>query len=218
MNYWIFQVNSEAFLVDQFLHSLEKGIWWRVTRFKNEINKGDFVFFWQSGTHRGIRAVWKIDTGPRILPAEVHPSEFWVKPDREMNKIGLFADCRVLQHFPVIEENILTREPGLRDLSILKFRNATNYPVTYSESKLIRAIIKSWAGELHEEISSNDVPERDELSTAKIAVNTKPARIASSATKLLQCGTCNRYIVSSDTDRHICQAHAGQQVEWKETR
>ena len=46
----------------------------------------------------------------------------------------------------------------------------------------------------------------------------QPERKSSSATTLLQCGKCGRYIVRGDTDRHIRQIHGGQQVEWKETR
>ena len=218
MNYWIFQVNSEAFQVDQFLHSSEEGIWWRVTRFKNEIKKGDLVFFWQSGLHRGIRAVWKIDAGPCILPDYVCPSIYWIKPDRKMDPMDIFADCRILQHFPVIEENMIKQEPGLRALSIFKFRNATNYPVTDSESKLLRSMIKAWTGELNKEIPSSDGPERSEPSpVVKNVIIAQPAQ-KPPIDGLYKCSECRSYIYGKDRETHALLKHKGKPVEWAKIR
>jgi hypothetical protein len=55
------------------------------------------------------------------------------------------------------------------------------------------------------------------------AVSTKKGQAAGAAKEstevtLLKCETCGRYVVGTDTERHIRETHAGQPVEWKKTK
>ena len=57
MSHWIFKANPEKYRIDERLKDVEPKISWRVTRYKDEIQKGDIAFIWRTGTNRGICAV-----------------------------------------------------------------------------------------------------------------------------------------------------------------
>ena len=57
--------------------------------------------------------------------------------------------------------------------------------------------------------NAHDAPKREKTAG--------PAGRSSEAT-LLKCEVCGRYVVSSETERHIREVHAGQPVEWQKTR
>lgn len=131
---WIFQANPNQYDVRAALRTYEK-LHWRVTRYKREINTGDFVYLWEAGSDGGILASARVLCQPRTLPFG-QGDEFLVEPDEKMEteipQVELEIKA-VLQH-PIGRETLLAN-PVIRDLQILTQPQATNFKVTDVEAQ-----------------------------------------------------------------------------------
>lgn len=131
---WIFQANPNQYDVRSALRTYEK-LHWRVTRYKREINTGDFVYLWEAGSGGGILASARVLCQPKTLsfgPGD----EFLVEPaemaDTATPQVELEIKA-VLQH-PIPRETLLSK-PALRELQILTQPQATNFKVTEGEAQ-----------------------------------------------------------------------------------
>jgi hypothetical protein len=133
MNYWIFKANPEIFDVDEHIRSGDYPTWWRVSRFKKEIQKDDTVFIWRTGVSRGIVAVAETTSGVWYREFDLSDPQF-----SDEYKVSI----RIIKYFPVITSNFLRTIPGLGNLSTFHgYQSATNFRVTQEEGEILMHII-----------------------------------------------------------------------------
>ena len=242
MSYWIFKANPDQWIDDR-LRDLSDNLIWAVTRYHDRIKKGDLVFIWRSNSPRGICAVMEIDQCPyEPKPDELKNGFKMRSKDSGVNlaKDGVvpspdhWAKGRLTLRFPLIEMSVIKKIPGLELFSFFSaFQQAINFTLTRPEGSILMEYI-----ELHK--NDEEKPEMaPRQSTAKPVVksrNSDPQRGSSvhssheNKTKagtpartsvpvvLMQCGECNRYVVSSDTERHGSEDHPGVDVHWKKAK
>lgn len=213
MNYWIFKVDPKAFLIDECLHDPDTTINWRVTRYRDRIQRGDIAFIWRTGTHRGIQATMKIDEYPyKLQEIDINPNPYWKGQPLQITDSNTWAKGRFIQRFPLIEASEIKNIPGLEQFSFFKaFQQATNFTVMPSEG----AILLKYIEKVRPDGSEKTLP--DNFPAAK-ARNPELTQTVFSDFDLLKCEDCGRYIVGCDTDNHIREAHAGQPVMWKKIK
>jgi len=59
---------------------------------------------------------------------------------------------------------------------------------------------------------------RSSEATSQSKTGIIPSQSKTGVIPLLKCDVCGRYVISSDTERHIREVHAGKPVEWQKTR
>lgn len=144
---WIFQANPARFDIDAFLGTNPVEMTWLVTRYAAKIAPGDQVFIWRSvgGGDRdesGIIAEGVVLGAP--APREDDPASrpFW-KSTTDRDGIVERARLRVMRianKREVLKRGWMKDDPVLRDLTILKMANATNYEVSDKASNRLNAL------------------------------------------------------------------------------
>jgi predicted RNA-binding protein with PUA-like domain len=226
MNYWIFKANPEHYRIDDRMLDSKPDIIWAVTRYHERIQKGDTVFIWRAGTPRGICAVMQVEQCPyQPLDTEIHDG-FELASANPSPVPPHWAKCRILQRFPTIDASIIKKIPGLELFSFFSaFQQATNFSVLRPEGTILMEFIEEHKADIQvkkRESVAKPAPKAAKTSPVR-QVNTKKTSPAAPsngtpAIALLKCAACGRYVVSSDTDRHVREARDGQQVTWKKTK
>lgn len=135
MSYWIFQAVPERYNLVQMM-SLS-GDRWFVTRYHDEIKIGDIVFFWQAGGGAGLYG-WGNVTSPQ--PYLVTNGD-----DKGDYKVDVSYNVR----FPTnkgqvpIPKAMIKQENELKELSILRAPQGTNFRVEPGEAKALKALIQT---------------------------------------------------------------------------
>ncbi|MEI7847161.1 MAG: EVE domain-containing protein [Chloroflexota bacterium] len=208
MNYWIFKSNVDHYRLDDRLKNPDPNTTWKVTRYREKIQSGDLAFIWRAGNPRGICAIMEITTDPLEMEEIEIERQYGTPPVYE---VALMVKGNLVERFSLIESKTLKQIAGLENLSVFHgFQQGTNFPVTKEEGRILHDYIGGGSA-IAQKGYPNDIYPRN-------ARPVQPTHKSSSATTLLQCSECDRYIVRGDTDRHIRQTHDGQQVEWQETR
>ncbi len=161
MTFWIFQSSPERFDIIKNKRNAgaltdPKYTWdnWRVTRYKDTIKKGDFVFIWVAGKEAGIYAVGDIFNNPYSTDEYNQIADNYFRKNKEGNKekiasknreilkvgINYIPNLNLLNH-PIYKSEIKIT-PGLEGLQILKMPRAANFKVTKEEAKIILNLIK----------------------------------------------------------------------------
>jgi predicted RNA-binding protein with PUA-like domain len=140
MAFWIFKCNPEKYRLEDRLADPNPTLTWTVSRHPDEIEPGDTVFLWVTGSHRGIRAVMRVDQAPRLLAELESEQPYWAERDTQ-------EQWRVLgtltHRFANLSHTILRSVPGLGDLSVFHgFQQMTNFPVTPEEGALLMRMIE----------------------------------------------------------------------------
>jgi predicted RNA-binding protein with PUA-like domain len=224
MNYWIFKANPEHYRIDDRLRDPAAEIVWGVTRYHERITKGDTVFIWRGGTTRGVCAVMEIEECP-YEPGEGERQDGYELPAASQAAIPAhWAKGRITQRFPLVEMSVIKKIPGLELFSFFSaFQQATNFSITRPEGQILQEFISTYKPEspVKKSVTRPGV-EHQKAGTARTASArvSKPARAVNQNPEfaLLKCDACGRYVVSSDTERHIREVHGGEPVEWKKTR
>ena len=242
MSYWIFKANPDQWIDDR-LRDPSVNLIWAVTRYHDRIKKGDLVFIWRSRSPRGICAVMEIDQCPYEpkldelkngfeLPAK--DSASGEPSDRAMRSPEHWAKGRLTLRFPLVEMSVIKKIPGLELFSFFSaFQQAINFTLTRPEGSILMEYIELHKNdELKPELaprqstakpvvkSRNSDPQRGSSVHSSHENKTKAVTPVKSSTVvvLMQCGECNRYVVSSDTERHTGEAHPGVDVHWKKAK
>ena len=86
-NVWIFQGNPEYYdFFSEFKdESITEGLW-TVTRYKEQINKGDIGLIWISGSDAGIYAIIEILNKPEYREDSEKLKKYWNIPSDAANK------------------------------------------------------------------------------------------------------------------------------------
>jgi hypothetical protein len=134
---WIFQANPKMFDIDSALREFES-ISWSVSQHAPEIKKGDKVYIWRSGKDAGVVAEATILTNPEIMDEQQEQSKYWKVPF----ETGLRVICRIdkVLNPPLLKEKLRELDE-LKSLSILRYFQGTNFPVTPDEAKVIENLI-----------------------------------------------------------------------------
>ena len=125
---FIFQSNPKFYDIAAAVRELDE-MNWSVAQSRNQIHAGARVYVWQSGPGGGVIAEGRILTDPEMLP-EQEGRKFIRDPEKfagEGLRVRLSID-RVLDE-PLTRGELMAH-PLLKDLTIIRFANATNYPVT----------------------------------------------------------------------------------------
>ncbi len=140
---WIFQGNPNRFdvlnaLSDPALQSQ----CWQVNQHKDRVKLGDLALIWMSGKEAGIYAVAEITSEPTVMSDLPGEEKYWVnEEDRGAQRLKVMVAIREnLVNRPVYRHELVGVEE-LRHLSILRFWQGTNFPVSEVEWAVIRKMI-----------------------------------------------------------------------------
>ncbi len=143
---WIFQANPQYYDLENALESL-KQIEWLVAQYRNEIREGDRVYLWESGDNAGVLASAVVIQGPTEMSLDADefvrdPSKFSGPQIRAVVRVDRVLRTRLLRRD-------LMRDNVLKDLSILRFANATNFNVTAEQAKRLDELIAMQQRTIH---------------------------------------------------------------------
>jgi|GEM_PF-1624751 len=223
MNYWIFKANPEHYDIDGRLLDPAPEIIWAVTRYHDRILPRDTVFIWRAGTPRGICAVMTIDACPyQPQEKDLHPGKFDLPAGRTAPAPEHWAKAHFIKRFPVIDTTIIKKIPGLELFSFFSaFQQAVNFLITRPEGMILLEFIEQYL-QNGPAAKREPAPKLRKPAVGRVTSpsRSKPVEPAKKSTPvaLLKCKTCGRYVVSTDTDRHVREAHPGQSVEWQKTK
>ena len=145
---WLFQANPKWYrLIDKLKHGSGKETW-RVMRFKKEIKKGDIVVFWMAGENAGIYAVGEVLTDPKEMLADEETNKFST-PEYLKEFPIISKPCtrvwvkfnKILVDNPILKENIRS-DKALRNLSVIKQPQGTNFRITEEQWEAIQKYLK----------------------------------------------------------------------------
>jgi hypothetical protein len=141
MKYWIFKCNTKGYRLDKRLVDPNPKISWRVTRYREEISPRDVAFVWETGAHRGIRAMIKIDGDPEErceLPEEQQYNR------RKDNEYCFRVTGKLIRRCIYISHVHLRGVSGLEDLSVFHgFHQGTTFRVTAAEAKILLRLVNA---------------------------------------------------------------------------
>jgi hypothetical protein len=137
---WIFQCNPKWFNVDAAISDLNE-LSWLVNQHAQEIRKDDQVFLWRSNIGAGITAVGTILSDPMMMKEPAEEQRFIVDQSRfdgNRLRVRLRVDQRVE---PTLSRDLVLQEPRLKNLSIIKAPQGTNFPVSNEEAAALLDLI-----------------------------------------------------------------------------
>lgn len=130
---WLFQANPKLYDIDSALEQ-KTSITWTVNQFKNDIHNGDTAYIWKSGKPGGIIAKCQVITEPREMQLPEDEQRYLKLPDKFAG-VQLRVIVKKLKLFnPAISRDSLWNHPILRNLSILKNPQGTNYVITQKQA------------------------------------------------------------------------------------
>lgn len=136
---WIFQANPKIYDIDSAVVSLEK-IDWHIHQYLKQIRTGDCVFIWKSGKNAGIIAIGIILSEPKVMEKDGTSDPFYKV--QQGNKVTPYVEIKLIDKFvenPILKEALLADE-RLKNISILKFANATVFPIKEEEAMVLKTI------------------------------------------------------------------------------
>ena len=144
-NMWIFQANPKEYDILNSLTDEKIGdeCHWYVGQHREEIRKGHLALIWMSGKESGIYAVAQILSNPEITEEYEEEEKYWLNTKKETSRL-LRVKLSILKrliNYPIFRSE-LKKIPELKSLSILKFAQGTNFPVTKKEWEIISKIIE----------------------------------------------------------------------------
>jgi EVE domain len=137
---WVFQANPTLYDLQGALRALTD-LTWLVKQHKNDIKEGDTVYLWEGGSGAGIVAVAKVTAGPALRGENEQETNF----NRDATKFA-GEQLRVLLRVErVLEKRInradLQAHPILRNMTILKAPQGTNFALGVDEGRALNALI-----------------------------------------------------------------------------
>lgn len=138
MAYWLFQGNPKYYRIIDGIRDFEQ-MPWLATRYAKDMVTGDGVVIWKSGDKAGIYATAEIIEPPKIItdPPDIgywtNTTHIGVKPCAKIR-----FTSKLLEK-PLLREN-LKQDPVLKNLSVIRQPNATNYKITPQERQLVHEL------------------------------------------------------------------------------
>jgi hypothetical protein len=114
----------------------EPTLTWLVTRYRDEIRPGDFVFIWRTGKEGGICVVAQVDSVPEEMRDLPHERQYWV--NQRDDDLNVRVRGRILSSFPCISREDLRSVQGLERLSVFHgWQQATNFRVRREQGEIL---------------------------------------------------------------------------------
>lgn len=141
---WIFQANPKRYDLLDFLArpSTQPGIVddWTLRQHAKDVSDGDTVLLWTAGAQAGIYAI-----GTVVGESFMRPRQDWEPEDAppESPTIHYRLD-RILDHSVLRRD--LVNHPVLKDLSVIRQPQGTNFPVSEQQWEVLRPLIESPSG------------------------------------------------------------------------
>ena len=137
---WIFQGNPKYYDVIGAVTNLDF-ITWSTKQYSTSIKEGDRAYIWMSGADGGIVASGIVMCDPELR--EHIPDSYELSVNEKINS-GLSVDIRIEQ---VCVDRKITRamflaDKHLKDVSILRLANATNFKLTSKQADIIDSILE----------------------------------------------------------------------------
>jgi predicted RNA-binding protein with PUA-like domain len=171
MAFWIFKCNPEKYRLEDRLADPNPRLSWTVSRHRDEIESGDTVFLWVTGSDRGIRAVMRVDEAPALMAELESEQAYWAERDTQ-------EQWRVLgtltHRIANLSHTTLRNVAGLEDLSVFHgFQQMTNFPVTRDEGAILMRMIEGGQA-LQQQLlgSASPISPRDEWERVVLGVAT----------------------------------------------
>jgi predicted RNA-binding protein with PUA-like domain len=140
---WIFQGIPNRYDILNALSDPElQQYHWLVNQHIKEIKKGDFALIWMAGKEAGIYAIASIESDPALMLEPPSEEKYWMNDEdkgAERRRVKLTNRVVLLNH-PVYRQELKSNE-ALRNLSIFRNAQGTNFPVTVDEWNVIRGLI-----------------------------------------------------------------------------
>ena len=137
---WIFQADPNRYNVISALSDPALGdLCWQVNQRKKAIKRGDAALIWMSGKEAGIYAVASVTSDPEIRADIPAHEKYWVnEEDRGTRRLRVTLSLRRnLVNHPLLRYE-LKQIDSLKDLSILRQAQGTNFPVSMIEWDVIQ--------------------------------------------------------------------------------
>lgn len=143
-NAWIFQANPLRYnIYDAIKDANLDNKHWLVNQCKDFIRKGDTCLIWMSGKNAGIYAVGEVLTDPEYSMDSDNETDYWqYEGDKNKRRLRVkFTYKTKIADTPVLRSEIM-KIPELKQLSILRQAQGTNFPVTSEEWLVISKLIE----------------------------------------------------------------------------
>jgi 5-methylcytosine-specific restriction protein B len=142
---WIFQANPKRYDLLDFLTrpSTQPGMIddWTLRQHASDVSDGDTVLLWTAGGQAGIYA-----TGTVVGESFMRPRQDWEPEDAPPESLTIhYRLDRILFDHPVLRRD-LVNHPVLKDLSVIRQAQGTNFPVTEQQWEALRPLIESPSG------------------------------------------------------------------------
>jgi hypothetical protein len=149
MQTWLFQANPKTFDIDAFLATRPSSFLWLVTRSGNSMRVGDRVFLWRAiagedEARSGVLAEAEMTDTPSERAEDAASRSFWLSGDPAQPRLRVrLRTVRVAGSAKeVVQRKWALEDPVLRDMTILKAPNATNFLLTDEQAARLSAL---WA-------------------------------------------------------------------------
>lgn len=140
---WLFQANPDRYDILNALSDPEvQRYHWQVNQHIKKIKKGDIALIWMSGKEGGIYAVAEILCAPAIMREYPAEEKYWVSDEDkgvECLRVELVNKI-VLMNTPIYRDELKAMEE-LKNLSILRIAQGTNFPVSAAEWHVIKKLM-----------------------------------------------------------------------------
>ena len=143
VNVWVFQANPNRYDVFNALSDPEvQRHHWLVNQNINKIKKGDIALIWMSGKEAGIYAVAEIASDPSIMGESPAEEKYWLSnEDKGLEKLRVVLINKIVLINSPVFRNELKAIEELKNLSILRLPQGTNFPVSSAEWYIIKKLI-----------------------------------------------------------------------------
>ncbi|HOO64835.1 MAG TPA: EVE domain-containing protein, partial [Synergistaceae bacterium] len=137
---WIFQGNPKYYDVLGAVENLEELVW-AVNQYHKRIKKGDKAYIWISGPEGGIVASGQILCNPELR--KPNEKDSYLRGEPLKTEPYRAVDIRILRRFPPqkITRTQLLADERTKELEILTYPGATNFPVTKAQEEVIESML-----------------------------------------------------------------------------
>lgn len=140
---WIFQANPNRYdILNALLDPALDKQGWMVNQHRDEIKQGDIALIWMSGKEAGIYAMCEVISDPSFMVDPPEEEKYWTN-EKDKGKSRLRVKITIIKKLvnnPLLREEIKS-VVGLNNLSILRFSQGTNFPVSRNEWEIIKSKI-----------------------------------------------------------------------------
>lgn len=137
---WIFQGNPKYYDMISAVAELDV-IQWATNQYKNRIKSGDKAYMWMSGPNGGIVAEGIVLCNPEMRPS--NPDDPYLRSETLNNKPHYAVDIQINKKLinSIVLRTTLLNDERTKNLEILTYPNATNFPVSEEQDEVITSLI-----------------------------------------------------------------------------